>query len=235
MFTPDTPVRTAERVLMEKNFDQAPVVEEGVPVGYVLRSTLSRARGTVKTCMNDILPNALIAASTPLESVLPWLSDNGFLFLLEEREITSFIVPSDLNKQAGRHYFWLGMVELELLLAQLARQVDRPLACLSSAQADRIKARLDEHTAANIEADAVAEMTLPQLFQVVGACTELPKNVGATGSWKDFWNPVRDLRNRVAHSNKPVLRDQADLGSLLAADRRTHELIAAAQSLLESA
>lgn len=234
-FGPDTPVRTAAKVLGDQNFDQAPVVEAGVPVGYVLKATLSRARGTVKSCAQDILPNALVAASAPLESVLPWLAENGFLFLLDEREITSFIVPSDLNKQAGRHYFWLGMVELELLLAELARRVDRPLDCLSPGQARKIKERLDEHTAANIEADAVAEMTLPQLFQVVGECSDLPDRVGATDDWKRFWNPVRNIRNRVAHSTKPVLRDQADLGDLLAADRRTHELISAARSLLESA
>src|SRR3954464_7829528 len=123
--TPDTPRRSAFNALRDGNFDQAPVVKDGTPVGYVLTVDLKTGGGLVGPFVRAILPRALASEVTPLEDAVPWLDATGFLFLLRGQAIVGFVVPSDLNKQAGRGYFYLALAELELRLADYVRGIAR--------------------------------------------------------------------------------------------------------------
>ena len=231
VITPTTPVRSARRLLDEGQFDQAPVIDGGVPIGYVLAGDLPKARGGVVSVMKPILPRALVGHSTPLVDALPWLEATRFLFLLEGQRVSGFIVPSDLNRQAGRSYFYLGLVELELRLAALVRAIDtseRVLGTLGPARADQLRKNLEKSRKKNTEVDAVAEMYLPDLFDVAGKLSKLPDTIGVgRGGWADYWRPIRTLRNRISHASGPILQTPAQLEDILEADRRTHRLIGA--------
>lgn len=226
---PDTPRRSAIRDLERFNFDQAPVVvdENDAPVGYVLRRDLEHGRGSVGSAMRPILPDAIAGADSPLENALPWLLRSGFLFVLSGQSISGFVVPSDLNKQAGRSYFYLGLVELELRLAAFVRELPSdidPLTCLWPSASQAIRRRLKTRTQANVEADVVAEMNLSHLFEVAGRHSNLPDAFGAE-DWRSVWEPVNRLRRRVAHATRPVLDAQDELAELIHADRTVHRLI----------
>ena len=46
VFSPGTPMRSALKDLQRLNFDQAPVVEDRTPIGYVLARNVANKRGT---------------------------------------------------------------------------------------------------------------------------------------------------------------------------------------------
>src|SRR4051794_37825279 len=53
---PSTPARTALKELRSRNFDQAPVLSDGLPIGYVLARDLEHTRGPVEAHVRLILP-----------------------------------------------------------------------------------------------------------------------------------------------------------------------------------
>lgn len=230
MLTLSTPARSGLRELQRRNYDQAPVVEDGTPIGFVLAKDLARGRGNVETFTRPILPRALASESSPLEDALPWLDETGFLFLLRGQTISGFVVPSDLNKQAGRSYLYLGLTALELRLADLVRGLSRerdPLGALAPPAAKAVRKRLAERTAANVEADVVAELNLAHLFQIVGADAALlvQLEVATPEEWEELWKPVNELRKRIAHSVKPVLETHDEIGRLRQVDGTIHSLL----------
>lgn len=229
------PTRSALRELARNNFDQAPVVDEdGTPLGFVLRKDLARGRGRVFSYVKPILPNALVSDMSPLQSALPWLQLTGFLYLLTGRDISGFIVPSDLNKQAGRTYLYLGLAALELALADRVRALSRSQNVLDSLRPPEVKGiqhRLRRNIDRNVEADVVAEMNLSHLFDIVGSDKDSMALIGVSAdAWAPFWKPINDLRTRVAHSTRPVLETTAAFAQLVEVDHRVHALVARLQT-----
>jgi hypothetical protein len=235
-FEESDPSRSARRQLQDNNFDQAPVVQGGVPVGYVLRSELERGRGSVGAYVRPILPSALVSAQCPLEDALPWLEVTRFLFVLTDRSISGFVVPSDLNRQAGRAYFSLSVVALELELAEIVRHLNTQIDVLSllpHQAAGSVRSRLRKNTDANVEADVVAEMTFSQLLHVVGSGPTILERLGfdCYENWRAAYLPIRNLRNRLAHPAQPLLGSYDDLPWLVAVGRQTQELLARATQI----
>ena len=227
---PSTPSRTARKALESRNFDQAPVMEGGVPIGFVRTTDLSDGRGNVSGYVQPILPRAIASETAPLEDALPWLEDTGFLFLLRGQTITGFVVPSDLNKQAGRGYIYIALTELELRLADLVRELSREcdtLDCLAPQQASAIRKKMRLRVASNVEADVVAEMNLSHLFKIVGSKADLldGMHIGTHDEWEEVWRPINDLRTRIAHSAKPLLEVDYGVGALRTVSDKIHRLI----------
>lgn len=234
VLSPEAPVRSALRELTKDNYDQAPVVDDhGVPIGFALTRDLAKGRGRVANHVRPVLPNALASDMSPLQNALPWLQLTGFLFLLTGQRISGFVVPSDLNKQAGRTYLYLGLAALELALADEVRRLGRSqelLAFLPPPAAKGIKNRLRRNVALNVEADIVAEMNLSHLFHIVGSDSDLLARLGVSAeAWATFWKPINDLRGRVAHSTRPVLETTAEFSHVVEVDHTVHSLVARLQ------
>lgn len=230
VLSPNDPVRSALRELQSHNYDQAPVLEDGVAVGFVLARDLAKGRGRVASYIRPILPLALASELSPLETALPWLHLTGFLFLLSGQSITGFVVPSDLNKQAGRSYLYLGLIALELGLAEEVRRLDPDdiLDALAAPAAKAVRKRLQKNILANVEADVVAELNLAHIFQIVGAHSEVLTRLEVSGEdWEHYWRPINALRTRVAHSAKPVLESNDEFERVVDIDHRIHALVAA--------
>lgn len=229
---PRTSARAAVRLLSGMNFDQAPVVENGHPVGYAtLEDLRGRRSGPVARVVRPILPNALASESATLESALPRLAETGFLFLLSGHAISGFVVPSDLNKQAGRSYFYLGLAALELALADYVRALvagGRDVLADLTRDAQKVRSRHRKSTAANVEADLVAAMDLPHLLQIAAAPGHLLNQLGiASEQWGEYCAPVSALRNRVAHLTTLALERPDDLPKVVEIDYRVHQVLAA--------
>jgi hypothetical protein len=236
---PEAPSRSTLKALQGSNFDQAPVERDGEILGYVLARDLEFGRGPVRSHMKPVLPHALASETLPVGNALPWLQASGFLFLLRGRDISGFVVPSDLNKQPGRTYFYLGIAELELRIAERVRRSskaeDELLALLATPAAQRVRKRLRSNTQRNVEADLVAEMYFADLMAISAADEDLMSRldiVDQTG-WSACWEPINELRNAVAHPAKPILRERADLGRLCLVDENVRRLIDALDPLLD--
>jgi hypothetical protein len=233
VFEPTDPQDKAWAVLSHANFDQAPVIENGVPVGYVRRADLRPDSGdSLAAHTRPILPSSLIAGDSQFEHLLPWLAGQGFLFVLDGREVSGFVVPSDVNKQAGRSYFYLLLAELEICLADLIRQRARhdPNLVISALTNGRSAAALRRYRKLqekNVEADLVAELTLSDLFSIVPADESLRVQLGywTESQCRADTRPITHLRNRVMHPTKPILEDQGGLEELLVVDQKARTLL----------
>jgi hypothetical protein len=231
-FSPSVASADAQRELVEANYDQAPVVVDGVPVGFVLTDDLTGSDRPVGDHVKGMLPDALVSESSTLESALPWLESTGLLFLLSGRTISGFVVPSDLNRQAGRSYFYLGLTALELRLAEVVRRIGREqdlLALLPREASGAVRKRLAERKSADVEADVVAEMNLAHLFKILWTHGEVGSHLSIPDaeSWEALWKPVNSLRARIAHPVQPVLESRHQLQALIGTDRTIHRLLSA--------
>jgi hypothetical protein len=232
-FDPSDEQAKAWSMLRERNFDQAPVLMGGVPNGYIRRADLDAgSNDTIAACVRPILPSSLVAGDAQFEQLLPWLASEGFLFVLDGRQVSGFVVPSDINKQAGRSYFYLLLAEIEIRLADLIRLWTRrqpewldPVV-ISRPNAAFVR-RYRQLRAKNVEADLVAEMSLSDLFRCVSDAASLRGVLGywTDSDWRDDTRAITHLRNRVMHSAKPILDDQRGLEELLVVDEKARALL----------
>jgi hypothetical protein len=229
-FPADSSQTEAYRVLVAHNFDQAPVLEDDVPVGFVLRDDLGDSESSLTDCIRPILPSSLVSADAPLERVLPWLASEEFLFVLSGRDITGFVVAADLNKQAGRAFFFLLVLELELLLADALRSEAEDQLALMRKLGGRGEQIIKRHARLrdqNVESDLISVATLTDLFALAGRTTGLCDSLGIRdeASWAIEWTPVRDVRNAVAHPTSPLLSTRHDIQKVVTAEQHAREMI----------
>ena len=217
---PGDAAERALELLSAGKFDQAPVVRDGLPIGFVLTQDLAQTTGTIDDHIREILPHSLTAGDLKLEEVLPWLESQRFLFVLAGRAISGFVVPSDINRQAGRAYFYLAITSLELQAAEAVRAMARStdvLRLLSAAEADDITRGLRARRRADVEADEVAEMYLRHLLRIVGQDERIREASGllTPDEWDQTCDAIKNVRNRVAHATKPLLESPSGFGRLI--------------------
>ena len=102
---------------------------------------------------------------------MAYLHDRPFLFVVEGREITGLVTPSDLNKQPGRTYFYLLIANLEIAIAEMVRshfanQSDA-LGLISKSRRGSVASRLAELRTGDVDADVVAALDFADLLTVV--------------------------------------------------------------------
>jgi hypothetical protein len=63
-----------------------------------------------------------VAGDTPLGALMPAMARSPFLLGVEGRAVSGLVTPSDLNKQAGRTYYYLLVAAVEMNLAERIRE-----------------------------------------------------------------------------------------------------------------
>ncbi len=123
-FSPATPVAEAHQQLSADNYDQAPVLDGGRILGFVLTRRLedAPAGSTVAEFQTPIGPGNIVSADAPVSRLLHWIVEPGFLFVLDGREVAGFVTVSDFNKQPARAYLYLLLTTFEIALADMARR-----------------------------------------------------------------------------------------------------------------
>jgi hypothetical protein len=156
--------RAARQRLGDARFDQAPVLNGHRPVGWVVTDDL-KARRTVGSAMIPLNDCTLVSAESSIASVLQLLPGSKFLFVVDRRGLSGFIVLSDLDRHAIRSYLYLLVAGIEMLLAEIVKSAvpgDQVIASLRSDQ----KARFGQAYAANQETSPAEYLYISELINL---------------------------------------------------------------------
>jgi hypothetical protein len=235
-FASATSEADAVRALLPHGFEQAPVVDDGLTVGFVLASELDPAAETpLGAKAHPLAAGHLVSADSSLLEALPWLTTHRLLFVLDGNAITGFVTPSDLNKQAGRTYFYLMLAELELFLAELIRTQfpDQRIAIglLSANRAQKVIDRYAQDRAENVDADLVACLTFADVCDIAERDDSIREHLGFTSRKRAAraFGPLKRLRDEVMHLVRALLAVERPVEELVRLDRDLHQLVDAAR------
>ena len=226
-------VTNVRQALAERQFNSAPVLDNGQVSGYVLASDLQDETDTIEPHIRPITIGTVITGDTPLAALMPCMVDVGFLYVVEGNKISGIVTPHDLNKQPGRTYFYLLVSALELALAECIRghfpDQEAAVLMLRPSRRRRMQDRFKEQRSRDTVADHVAAMDFVDLFSVIGETDELLQAFGAYTSdgWlREVTKPIHGLRNDVMHTVRTFTTDTAQsLRQLIHLDELFRQLL----------
>ena len=115
---PDDDAWDSARRMRGHQFDSAPVVSEGVPVGVF--ETIAARRSdvvvTVGQSMRPLTAGLVVSSEMPLSALMRHMQDEPFLFVLDEGGMSGFITATDLGSVPVRTHFYLQLAHLESTL-----------------------------------------------------------------------------------------------------------------------
>jgi CBS domain-containing protein len=207
-----------------KHFDQAPVREGGKVVGYALTHELKASpRRVVRNLMHPLSPAVIVSPDSPIREVLAILHEHRFAFVEQDEQLVGFIVPSDMNKQAGRVHFYMLVAALEIGLSKLIRDrstLDEQAAHLRYLSRDAkftIECRFHADNRMGVDVDYVAYMDFTHLLKIVGNVPNLRTLLGFRGmkDWQEQTGGLPQLRNDVMHSTREFLSPERTVDDLV--------------------
>ncbi len=208
--------------LITHDFDYAPVTRQGAVVGYLARADLDKSsRATIAHVAQPLDIDVLATADAPLQEAIHWFVDSQFRLLLEGKEISGLVTPSDLNKQAGRTYFYLLLAELELGLAELIRRRYRNqndvVRWIQPAHQSSVPKKYASARLANSEADLVSHMYFKDLLLIARSSTSIRRAISdvTPTDWERWAKELNDLRKETAHPVKPLYGPHRSIEKLI--------------------
>ncbi len=205
--------------LGDGQFDQAPVMEGGAPIGFVLTRDLVSGNGAlVRDAMRLMRQGNIVSADAPVGDLLDWIVDPGFLFVVDGRRVVGFVSVSDFNKQPVRGYLYLQVAALETNLAEFVRRVftgceEEILSILNTLARKQVRRRQEADRAAHFDTDLVAYLDFAHLLLVSRSDHRLAEAIQSVVGDDDeqFSEQLRDLRNRVMHPIRGLVANKGDL------------------------
>ena len=223
--------RKVARKLRDLDFDHAPVLEGGKFIGFVALDELDDVREPISEKMRPINVDFLISSDTPLAEALVALSAKPMWLTLAGTEIAGLVTPYDVNKQAGRTYFFLLISELEMRIANFIRDRYRDqfrvLKWLDPGdQAQRLKA-FDRARKAGTEADLVSVLYFPHILRIAGRSRSIAATLGLPPrlEWEELSGKFRSLRNDVSHPVQSIVKPGRPFGELVRLEESLRSLV----------
>jgi hypothetical protein len=191
----------AHTKLSMRGFDQAPVLSDGVEIGYVLTKKLENSIN-IESVFHRLSPEDLISEDAPLNDLLQRLSDKGMMYIVGKNGIEGFVVPSDIARHVSRAHLYLLISGLEILMTKIVSTeklgVDELIQYMSPSSRD---AR-DSHLRQGIDANPVEYLDIKGLGKLMAKIKTPLIHLGIKESdWKSYIEGLNALRNWVAHSN----------------------------------
>lgn len=162
-----------------------------------------------------------------------WLQHDPWLLVVDGRQITGLVTPSDLNRQAARSYFYLLVADFEIRLADAIRdtfdeQTDA-YRFLDPAEVKGIEKRVRAARTGDIDSDVVAAMYLRNLLKIAAGSPDVRCRVDHVGTddWEWVNSELNLFRRRVMHPVKPLLDDTSGLDELIEVEGRLRRLAGA--------
>jgi hypothetical protein len=188
--------------LTEARFDQAPVVDQGRPMGWVATIDLKRFQ-TVRPAMRSLDTCLMVSAESSIPGILQLIYEHKFLFTVGRQGISGFIVSSDMDRHAVRSYFYLLISGIEMLLAEIVKSAtpeEQIVTCIRSNE----KKRYDKARGAGQESSPVEYLYLKELIELFNR-TSYAQN-------PELWNErlasyllkIKSFRNTVMHATSSI-------------------------------
>jgi hypothetical protein len=210
---PADDVSTAADWLTERDYDSAPVFEEGRPTGYVTRDAAEAASpDTSLTEITELLTvNVLIARDAPLDAVLEALYDRPFYYLADRNQVTGILTRADLNTEPVYQHLYTRLSRLEQIFRNIVSEYVpdwRDSTPLHPDILESIDDRLADAKDAGVALDPIHYAQFSTLVTIIGHSDGASQALGfdAGDQASSQLDPITDLRNDVAHST-PIIQN----------------------------
>lgn len=199
-------VSNAMAALDKYSFDQAPVTEKGVIVGWILRSDLSPKK-TISGTYRVLSQNDLISADAPLNDLLQKLVTQHLVFIVGASGIEGFAVQSDIERHVSRAHLYLLISGLEILIAKiLSKDLTEPSAVIPF-MSKNSKKHWELAMADRDDANPIEYLDLNGLGKAFLIEKGALNHLGITErEWKRYIFKLKRIRDWVAHSNTQEMR-----------------------------
>ena len=194
--------KVARRRLVDARFDQAPVMGERRAVGWVATDDL-RSHRTVRSAMIPLNDCTLVSAESSTASILQLLPGNKFLFVVDKRGLSGFIVKSDLDRHAVRSYLYLLIAGIEMLLSEIVKRTTLDEDIVASIQS-YLKKRFEQAQRAYQETSPAEYLNISELITLFVQTPYAGDPVFWDDSLTDLLNRIKTFRNDVMHPTRSL-------------------------------
>ncbi|MBM4761050.1 hypothetical protein [Bacillus sp. B15-48] len=197
-------VEEIKRELTARNYDLIGVIEENHVIGYVEKGKLQS--GTIRDYVTPIQTRDIIAHSTPLIEFLHIFKDRKRIFVLEKNEVTQLVTAADLQKPPVRILIFGYITLLEMNLGELIHQRipnNGWQSFISESRVEKAMNLLEERKAKDEDINLVECLQISDKLQIIKKDPFLKEHfqLPSNKEWKRISNDLRDLRDKIAHSN----------------------------------
>ncbi|MBT2757391.1 hypothetical protein J7E71_15800 [Mesobacillus foraminis] len=191
--------------LVQRNYDVLGVQEGDEVIGYVERERLEE--GTIRDFVRPFQTREIVSNSTPLMQFLHIFKERKRIFVLENNEVTQLITGADLQKPPVRMliFGYITLLEMnlgELIYEKLPESSWKSL--LSEGRLSKAEALFQERLAKDEDLHLIECLQISDKLHIVLNDPHLKGHfpVSSKSHGKRMANQVRDLRDRIAHSNE---------------------------------
>lgn len=194
--------RTAFDRLESARFDQAPVLRDGRPVGWVKREALG-GQESVKSAMTALDNCMLVSAESSIARILHMMVRHEFLFVVGEGHVFGFIVRSDLDRHAVRSYLYLLIAGIEMQLSEIVER-SCPPEVIEKEIHGWLKNVFLQARDEGQETGPVQYLYLKPLVKLFEKNARYDRHALWNEKLSDQLHVVESFRNNVMHANKSL-------------------------------
>ncbi len=209
--------------LREADFDQAPVVHSGNPLGIVLTAHLEDLLASDRPLepTSSVVGRRRVGLSPPIDDLLGAIAEQRGVIIGESAEDSpGFVTLSDLNRHHFKAALYPLFAELEAGLADLVGGLySEPWEWLKFLDKDR-QARLVGYWELSkrdgVDIGPLAGTMLSELSDVCASSEPIRKRLGfeSRGQWKSTFDGISGLRHAIMHPVRPMIHDLDDVKQL---------------------
>jgi len=196
------PAEFAHKRLEDARFDQAPVMREGRPVGWVATVGLTHDRN-IKSVMTSLENCTLVSSEASIATTLRLLLKDRFLFTVSDDGLSGFIVHSDMDRHAVRSYLYLLISGIEMLLAEIVKSAV-PEERIARAIYGNMKKAYREAHADNQETNPAEYLYIGDLVRLFSQTSYARDQNLWSDSSKHMLLEVKAFRNSVMHPVRSI-------------------------------
>ncbi|ERG99156.1 MAG: putative transcriptional regulator with C-terminal CBS domain protein [Haloquadratum sp. J07HQX50] len=210
---PSEDAQTAIDWLTERDYDSAPVLEDGRPIGYVTRDAAEAASldSSLAEITEPLTVDVLIASDSTLDAVLEALYERPFYYLADRNQVTGILTRADLNTEPVYQHLCTKLSQLEQAFRNTIQEcvpdwVDTTP--LHPDILDDVDERLTDAKDAGVALDRIHYAQFSTLVTIIGNSDKASQALGfgAGHQASSRLDPITDLRNDVAHST-PIIQN----------------------------
>ncbi|MEM2865493.1 MAG: hypothetical protein QXR65_09570 [Candidatus Bathyarchaeia archaeon] len=206
-FKPRDKVSYVLAEMEEGNYDAAPIEDDGVLDRFVERKRLKREDPSLPCgeVAQNISVRHIVSEQMAMEDLLPLFCEQGFFFVMGQREITGIVTYADLNKTPAKVLFYFLISELERGLLRLIRQrfkkIEGCLEYLDQKALKDIEEALAQAKGSDTDLSIEHYFSTSHIVKIVSKDAELRKKLDfrSKKQAEKVLNPLVDLRNRTMH------------------------------------